>query len=52
MLAPWKENYDKPRQCVKKKRQCFADKGPYSQRYGFPVVMYGHEKWTIKKAEC
>ena len=18
----------------------------------FPVVMYGHEKWTIKKAEC
>ena len=43
MLAPWKENYDKPRQCVKKKRQRFADKGPYSQRYGFPVVMYGHE---------
>ena len=24
---------------------------PYSQSYGFPVVMYGCESWTIKKAE-
>ena len=24
----------------------------YSQGYGFPVVMYGYESWTIKKAEC
>ena len=23
-----------------------------SQGYGFPVVMYGCESWTIKKAEC
>ena len=23
-----------------------------SQSYGFPVVMYGCESWTIKKAEC
>ena len=22
-------------------------KGPYSQSYGFPVVMYGCENWTI-----
>ena len=29
----------------------FVDKGPSSQRYGFPVVMYRCEKWTIKKAE-
>ena len=29
----------------------FADQGPSSQSYGFPVVMYGCEKWTIKKAE-
>ena len=34
-LAPWKENYDKPRQCIKKQKQHFADKGPYSQSYGF-----------------
>ena len=50
MLAPWKENYDKPRQHIKKQRHDFANKGPI-QNYGFPVVMYGCENWTIKKAE-
>ena len=35
MLAPWKESYDKPRQYIKKQRHHFADKGPYSQSYGF-----------------
>ena len=29
MLAPWKESYDKPRQCVKKQRHHFANKGPF-----------------------
>ena len=33
-------------------RHHFADKGPSSQSYVFPVVMYGCESWTIKKAEC
>ena len=28
VLTPWKESYDKPRQCIKKQRQHFADKGP------------------------
>ena len=42
----------KPRQHVKKQRHHFADKGPYNQHYGFPVVMYTYESWTIKKAEC
>ena len=27
------------------------ENGPSSQSYGFPVVMYGCEIWTIKKAE-
>ena len=27
----------------------FADKGLSSQSYGFLVVMYGCESWTIKK---
>ena len=37
MLASWKENYDKPRKTqIKKQRHHFADKGPYSQNYGFP----------------
>ena len=35
MFAPWKNRYDKPRQCIKKQRHHFADKGPYSQSYGF-----------------
>ena len=30
-LAPWKENYDKSRQHIKKQRHYFANKGPYSQ---------------------
>ena len=29
----------------------FVNKGPSSQSYGFPVVMYGCESWTVKKAE-
>ena len=37
---------------LKNKRHHFANKGPYSQSYGFPVVMYSYESWTIKKAEC
>ena len=51
MLAPWKKSYDQPRQHIKKQRYYFANKGPSSQSYGFPVVMYGCESWTIKKAE-
>ena len=35
MLAPWKNSYDKPRQHIKKQSHHFADKGPYSQSYGF-----------------
>ena len=35
-LASWKESYDKSRQCIKKQRHHFANKGPYSQSYGFP----------------
>ena len=52
MLAPWKKSHNKPRQCIKKQRHYFADKSPYSQSYGFSVVLYECESWTIKKAEC
>ena len=50
-VCSWEENYTKPRQCIKKQRHHFADKGPYTQSMVFPVVMYGCESWTIKKAE-
>ena len=50
-LAPWKKSYDQPRQHIEKQRHCFANQGPSSQSYGFPLVMYGCESWTINKAE-
>ena len=34
-LAPWKESYDKPLQCIKKPRHSLANKGQYSQSCGF-----------------
>ena len=52
MLAPWKKNYDKPRQHIKKQRHYFVDKGLQSQSYFFPLVMYRCENWIIKKADC
>ena len=35
MLAPWKKNYDKPRQCIKTQRHHFSNKDPHSQSCGF-----------------
>ena len=49
MLTPWKESYDLPREHIQKQRHYFANKRPSSQGYGFPVVMYGCESWTVKK---
>ena len=40
-----------PRQHIQKQRHYFANKGQSSKGYGFPVVMYGCESWTVKKAE-
>ena len=39
----------KLRKSMKKQRDHFADKGLYSQNYGFSVVTYGCESWTIKE---
>ena len=46
-----KKSYDQPRQPIKKQKHYFTNKSPSSQSSGFPVVMYGCESWTIKKAE-
>ena len=54
MLAPWKKSYDKPRQYIKKQSYHFADKGLYSQSYGFSsshVWMWEldhKEGWALK----
>ena len=50
-LAPCKESYDQPRQHIKKQRHYFANKGPSIKAMVFPVVMYGCESWTVKKAD-
>ena len=52
MLDPWKKTYDQPRQYIKKQRHYFTNKGRLIKAMVFPVVMYGCESWTIKKAEC
>ena len=51
MLAPWKKSYDQSRQHIKKHRPYFASKCLSSESYGFPVVKYRCESWTIKKGE-
>ena len=51
MLTPWKESYDQPRQHIKKQRH-LSTKVHLVKAMVFPVVMYGCESWTIKKAEC
>ena len=49
----WKISYDQPRQHIKKQRYYFANNSPSIFKVMvFPVVMYGCESWTIKKAEC
>ena len=51
MLAPWKKNYDQPRQHIKTQKYYFANKVHLVKAMVFPVIMYGCENWTIKKAE-
>ena len=52
LLTPWEESYDQPRQHIKKQRHYFVNKVRLVKAMVFPVVMYGCESWTIKKAEC
>ena len=40
-----------PRPHTKKQRHYFANTGPSSPNYVFPVVMYECESWAMKKAE-
>ena len=46
----WKKSYDQPRQHIKS-RDTLCQQRPSSQSYGFSVIMYGCQSWTIKKAE-
>ena len=50
MLAPWKQNNDKPRQHIKKKKKkidiTLQAKVCIIKAMVFPVVMYRCENWT------
>ena len=50
MLTPWQESYP-PRQHIKKQKHYFATNVHLVKAMVFPLVMYGCESWTIKKAE-
>ena len=50
-LAPWKKGYDKFRQHIKSQRHYLLTKFHLVKAVVFPVVMYGCESETIKKAE-
>ena len=52
MLTPWKESYDQPRQHLKSRDITLPTKVRPVKVMVFPVVMYGCENWTRKKAEC
>ena len=51
-LAPWKKSHDQPRQYIRKQRHYLPTKVCLVKAVVFPVVMYGCESWTIKKADC
>ena len=51
MLTPWNKSYDQPRQHFKKQRHSLLTKVHLVKAMVFPVVTYGYESLTIKKAE-
>ena len=45
------EKYEQPRQLIKNREITLSTKVRLVKAIAFPVVMYGCESWTIKKAE-
>ena len=52
MLSTWKKSYDQPRSIFKSRDITLPTKVHLVKAIVFPVVMYGCESWTVKKAEC
>ena len=48
---PWKKNYDQPRQHIKSRNITLLTQVRLVKAMVFPVVLYGCESWTVKKAE-
>ena len=52
MLAPWKKAMTNLDSILKGRDISLPTKVHLVNAVVFPVVMYGCESWTIKKAEC
>ena len=50
-FAPWKKSYDKVRHILKSRDITLPTKVRLVKAMIFPVVMYGCESWTLKKAK-
>ena len=51
-LLLWKKSFDQPRQHIKSRDITLPTKVRLVRAVVFPVVIYGYEILTIKKAEC
>ena len=51
MLTPWKDSYDQLDSIFKSRDITLPTKVCLVKTMVFPVVMYGCESWTVKKAE-
>ena len=51
-LPPWKKSYDKLNSVLKSRDIALPTNVHLVEAMVFPVVMYGCESWTIKKAAC
>ena len=52
MLVPWEKSYEQRRQHIKGRDIILSTNVHLVKAMVFPVVMYGCESWTVKKAEC
>ena len=50
-LVPWNKSYDQSREHIKSRDITLPIKVHLVKAMVYPVVMYGCESWTIKKAE-
>ena len=52
MLTPWKEILTDLDSILESRDITLPTKVCLVKAMVFPVVMYGYESWTVKKAEC
>ena len=51
MLVSWKKSYDQPSSILKRRDIALPTKVHLVKAMVFPVIIYGCESWTIKKAK-